>query len=216
MQQRFPQAGIFLLGFSLGSFLIRDYLMTYSKHNLLGTILIGTGDQPSAVLKIIKGILKLEMRKLQPGESSDLVRNLSFTSYNNKFKPNQTRADWLSSNLQAVERYIEDPLCRPDVSADLLYEMLDSMERTGNTKNIARDDYAKHVPTLILAGEQDPVGNMGEGVKVLKKKLDKAGYQDVTLRMFPNARHDLLHETSETVELVVTQLRQWVCDHCCA
>ncbi len=214
MQERFPNARLFLLGFSLGSFLIRDYLMTYPDRHHVGTILLGTGDQPAIVMKVMKAILRLQMRKLHPGECSQLVRQLSFGSYNNKFKPNTTHADWLTSDVAQIESYIQDPLCRQEISVDLLYEMLDAIERTGNLKNVSRTSPSRQVPILILAGDQDPVGNMGAGIKSFAKKLRTAGSEDVTVCMYHNARHDLLHETPDIVSQVIAQMQQWVCAHC--
>ena len=51
------------------------------------------------------------------------------------------------------------------------------------------------MPVLLIAGADDPVGNAGKGMKTVQKKMQNGGLTEVTLKLIPGARHDLLHET---------------------
>ena len=73
---------------------MREYFSTYEDHDFAGTIIMGTGQQPTLVLSVIMAIVKGEIKKVGHDNTTDLVRNLSFGTYNKKYSPNRTRADW--------------------------------------------------------------------------------------------------------------------------
>ena len=55
--------------------------------------------------------------------------------------------------------------------------------------------YPKLLPTYILAGDMDPVGNYGKGPTAVYERLKCAGASRVTLKLYPGARHELHNET---------------------
>ena len=120
LRRRFPEMPHFMMGFSLGSFLLREYLGMYSE-GVAGAIIVGTGHQPGWLLSIMKAIVKGEMKKAGMDGTTDLVRQLSFGTYNQKFKPSRTIADWLCSDEMELDQYLEDPLVRKDISAGLFF-----------------------------------------------------------------------------------------------
>lgn len=191
LQQRFPDLPHHMLGFSLGSFLLREYLGLYPD-GIASAVLLGTGHQPSAVLGIIGALVKTQIHKVGWNDTTPLVQKLSFETYNRKFSPKQTAVDWLCSDPLQVNAYLKDPLCREQVSAGLFWHLLDSMKRCGASD--ACKCWDKTLPVLLLSGEKDPVGDMGKGVRAVYAQLLRAGIQRVELQLIPDARHDLLHE----------------------
>ena len=193
LQARFPGAPHYMLGFSLGSFLLREYLTKYpAAGELAGAIIMGTGHQPGWLLSVMMGIVKGQIKKAGFDKTTDLVRQLSFGTYNQKFKPNRTAADWLCSNETELDKYLADPLVRKDISAGLFWELLGSMKRTGSA--FEYDGWDAGLPILLLSGQDDPVGDAGKGVQAIYSRMKKAGLENVTIKLFSNARHDLLHE----------------------
>ena len=94
LQRRFPGMPHFMLGFSLGSFLLREYLTKYPDEGTLsGAIIMGSGHQPGWLLAVMRWIVKGQIKKAGFDRTTDLVRQLSFGTYNQKFKPNRTSAD---------------------------------------------------------------------------------------------------------------------------
>ena len=57
-QKTFPKAEYYLLGFSLGSFLVRDLIRTFVLKGINGVILAGTGYQPGIVTSVMKMVAK--------------------------------------------------------------------------------------------------------------------------------------------------------------
>lgn len=68
---------LYLMGFSLGSFLVREY-MNREDAKMDGVMLIGTGWQPGWLLANIRSIVKTQIRKAGYERTTPLVRQLSF------------------------------------------------------------------------------------------------------------------------------------------
>ena len=193
LSRQFPDLPVVMMGFSLGSFLLRDYL-SCSKDPVAAAIIMGTGTQPSGILSILKKIVKSQIKKSGFNETTPLVRKLSFETYNAKFKPNQSSLDWLCSDRKEMEKYSIDPLCQKDISSGLFWQLLDGMQRTG--KKDVYDNWKKEFPVLLISGQDDPVGNFGKGVCTVASKMKKSGLTNVKTVLISNGRHDILHEHS--------------------
>lgn len=208
LQRRFPGIPHYMLGFSLGSFLLREYLGMYPT-NVAGAILAGTGHQPAWLLSVMMAIVKGQIGKAGFDGTTNLVRQLSFGTYNRKFKPNRTDADWLCSDEIQLNQYLADPLVRKHISAGLFWELLGSMKRTGKAE--CYTGWNREMPVLLLYGTDDPVGDSGKGVPRLLKLMKKAGLQTVQCQSFPNARHDIFHEEdSDTAEKTHAVIAAWI------
>ena len=163
LAERFPGTAHDMLGFSLGSFLLREYLGKWQE-SVSRAIIMGTGHQPALVLSAIMAIVKGQIKKGGFDNTTGLVRNLSFGTYNQRFKPNRTQSDWLCADETQLDAYIADPLCRKDISSGLFWQLLGAMKRTG-TKAV--EGINKDMPVLLLSGQDDPVGDQGKGVAAL-------------------------------------------------
>lgn len=209
LNRRFPETPHYMLGFSLGSFLLREYLTKYPEEGQIsGAIIMGTGHQPGWLLSVMMAIVKGQIKKAGFDKTTDLVRQLSFGTYNQKFKPNRTAADWLCANEAELDKYLADPLVRRDISAGLFRELLGSMKRTGSA--FEYDGWDTGLPILLISGRDDPVGDSGNGVQAIYKRMKKAGMENVTVALFPGARHDLLHEETATSDAVQRQISGWI------
>ena len=196
LKKRFPGVPHYMLGFSLGSFLLREYLTKYPREGeLAGAIIAGTGHQPGWLLSVMMAIVKGEFKKSDFDGTTDLIKQLSFGTYNQKFKPNRTEADWLCNDVNALDDYLVDPLVRKNISAGLFWELLGSMKRLGSA--FEYDGWDTSLPILLISGQDDPVGNGGKGIAHLHKQMVKAGVEQVTVQLYPNARHDIFHEEAD-------------------
>ena len=193
VESRFPDIPHFMLGFSLGSFLLRDYLGIYSD-KVDGAIIMGTGHQPGMVLNLLMPVVKHEIKAHGFDNSTQRIRKLSFETYNQKFAPVVTSVDRLCSDRFQLLQYRADPLCRKGISAGLFWQLLDSMKRTGQLRSYRR--WNKAMPVLLLSGQDDPVGDFGKGVQQVQEAMSRAGMEHIQAKTIPCARHDLLHEES--------------------
>ena len=193
-REEYPALPYFLLGHSMGSFLVRCYLSKYPG-GLTGAIISGTGQQPGLILIGGKTAGKLEIRRHGPQYRSKLLNNLAFGSYNKRIKPQRTEYDWLCRDEAVVDAYIADPLCGFIPSAGLLTDMLGGIQYMENPANVRNMD--KTLPVLFFAGDADPVGDYGKGVKKAYDSFLAAGMEDVTLKLYPGCRHECLNELNK-------------------
>ncbi len=189
--ESFPGRPYFLFGHSMGSFLSRSHLIRYPGR-LTGCILCGTG-HPSA-MTILGGKLAADHEIARMGRAafSPRVDKLAFGSYNKKFTPNRTSADWISANHENVDAYLEDPCCGGDVSLGLFRDMLEGLSYITRPHNIAQ--MSKEQPVLFISGDHDPVGDMGRGVLHAYRCFKRAGLTDVKIKLYSGLRHEILNE----------------------
>ena len=204
LQHSFPGVPQYMLGFSLGSFLLRDFLKLYPTEELAGAVIMGTGHQPGWLLSLMMKIVIGQIKKVGFNNTSDLVKQLSFGTYNGKFKPNRTEADWLCANADALGDYLADPLVRRQISAGLFWELLNSMKRHSEPEEYAGWNHA--LPILLISGDKDPVGDGGKGVKAICQRMRKSGMQAVQMQLIPGARHDVLHESDAAQRIIADWL----------
>lgn len=208
LSARFPGVPHDMLGFSLGSFLLREYMGRWSE-GVSRAIIMGTGYQPALMLSVMMAIVKGQIKKGGFDNTTDLVRKLSFGTYNQKFKPNRTQSDWLCSDTAQLDAYLADPLCRRDISSGLFWQLLGAMKRTGS--KAACSTWNKELPVLLLSGQDDPVGDGGRGVQAVKKQLDAAGIKNASLHLIPGARHVVLDERrSGAADEAIRMIGDWL------
>ena len=204
-RERFPGVPYFLLGHSMGSFLARTYLIRYPGA-VDGAILMGTGQMSPALIAGGRAVAAAESRRIGEEHASPLVEKLSFETYSRRFAPNRTGFDWLSRSTENVDRYLADPLCGENPSIGLFREMLGGMACIAAPKNLAQMD--PDTPILFISGAMDPVGDCGKGVRRAFASFQKAGVRDVTLKLYPELRHEILCEAER--ETVYGDLYQWL------
>ena len=207
--REFPEVPLFLMGFSLGSFLVRDVLNAYPTDTLSGVILMGTGHQPGWLLSVMQWIVAGQIRKVGFDKPSALVRKLSFGVYNDKFKPNRTEVDWLSADEGAVDAYLADPLVRRATCSGMFWELLGSMKRHSDSREY--DLWDKDLPVLLISGGEDPVGGAGKGVATICRQMTQAGMKHVTMKLIPGARHAILMNSAGEAEKIIGD---WVAVQC--
>ena len=189
----FPGVPYFLFGHSMGSFLSRTHLIRYPGR-LDGCVLCGTGHMSPALIAGGKLIADREIRRLGRKAYSAKADQLAFGAYNKPFAPNRTRFDWISTSEANVDAYIADPLCGGDTTLGLFRDMLGGLGIITKQANIERMD--KDLPVLFIAGDQDPVGEMGKGVRRAYQAFRKAGVRDVSIKLYHGLRHEILNEAS--------------------
>ena len=135
-----------------------------------------------------------------------LLAQLSFGGYNKAFRPNRTEYDWLSANEENVDRYIADPLCGFPMTVGLFQDLMDGLDFIRREPNLRRMD--KDTPVLFIAGAEDPVGDMGKGVRRVYLRFKKAGVRRADIRIYPGMRHEIFNETEHAQ--VYADLRRWL------
>lgn len=189
MKKNYSDLPYFLLGHSMGSFMARAYCTKYSK-KLDGVVFCGTSGGTAgipALLTIIDGMKKVYGSK----HRSQKINKIAFGAYNKRITDSNSEYAWISRDKDVVHEYSLDDKCTFIFTLNGFENLMKSLWYVSNEKWF--ETYNKSLPTFLIAGENDPVGQYGEGVrKVYNKMCDYSC--DVKLKLYPGARHELLNE----------------------
>ena len=207
MQRRYPDLPYFLLGHSMGSLIARLYLLDYGE-KLSGCILIGTVG-PIAASGSIVHLADSVARSRGITYRSGLLSNLVFKGFNRKIKQPKTVFDWLSRDTAEVDKYMADLRCGFLFTARGYYDMFTGLKNLSRLHRLAA--LPGNLPVLFISGDADPIGTQGKGVNTVAQQFRDAGVRDVTVRLYPGARHELFNETNR--DEITAELIDWLNRH---
>jgi alpha-beta hydrolase superfamily lysophospholipase len=182
-----PGLPLILLGHSMGSFAVQQYLLDHSA-DVDGVVLTGT-----AVIDLLEPAL-------------DLDQPLDLGVFNAGFQPARTDFDWLSRDDAVVDAYVADPRCGFGIDTESAKAMFAGARRLADPAQVA--NLRPSLPIYIAVGESDPVNGGLTLLGPLVDRLRAAGLTDVTVRTYPHARHEILNETNK--DEVITDLTDWL------
>ncbi len=188
-----PGTPIVLFGHSMGSMIAQGYIQQWAD-DLAGVVLSGTTGASvvdDATLEMIVDF--------GAGEAADEPSELfaaMFAGFNAPFDgPGATGFEWLSRDEVEVGKYVEDPDCGDPLSNGFVADMLSGSAEMWQPENEAR--ISSDLAVYLFSGEHDPVGGeKAESVVALAARYEEMGIGPVTLRIYPDGRHEMLNETN--------------------
>jgi len=204
LQAKYPGKPLIILGHSMGSFLVREYLSTFAEDVNAAVIMgtmgpgrpVGFGVFMAGLVAMIRG----EKHK------SKLLDKLSSGSNNKRIAKPCSKFAWLTKNEEVVKEYEADPDCGFIFTA---YGFRDLFTMIGE---INTPEWAKTIPTdlpiLLVSGGDDPIGDYGKGIRKVAGLLAVNGAKKLTVKLFPGDRHEILNETDK--DEVYAYLDSWI------
>jgi alpha-beta hydrolase superfamily lysophospholipase len=182
-----PGLPLVVLGHSMGSFALQRHLLDHSA-DLAGAVLSGT----SAVDIIAAGI--------------DPTQEVDLSAFNAPFEPARTEYDWLSRDPDEVDAYVADAACGFGLDAAAAASMIEGLDGVADPERLAgiRPD----LPILVLSGDADPLAGGGALIELVGDRYREAGVSDVTVRLYPGARHEVFNETNR--DEITADLIAWL------
>jgi alpha-beta hydrolase superfamily lysophospholipase len=183
---------LFLLGHSMGSFASQS-------------IIIDNSDQYAGV--VLSGSTALDV--LAAGlADADPDGPAGLEAFNAGFA-HRTGFEWLSRDEAEVDLYVADPWCGFDTPDDLIPALFAPAARLADPVVLAgiRND----LPLLVTSGSDDPLAGGGQLVELLGQRYRDAGVTDLTVQLYPGARHEILNETNR--DEVTTNIISWLTAH---
>lgn len=206
IQNQYPDCPYFILGHSMGSFLLRRYLTLHSE-DVTGAVICGTGSQPNVLTGF--GMLLCRLIGLFRGGHyrSRFITDICFGKPYAEFDKTgeDVSRSWLSKNEESVKAYYRDPRCTFVFTINGYYGLFSTIYYDNHMKNIRK--IRKNLPAFFIAGAEDPVGSFGEGVKKAYVQYRQAGMSDVKIKLYKNDRHEILQENDR--EKVFSDVYQW-------
>lgn len=202
-KQEYPELPFILFGHSMGSFLARAYTAKYGRF-LSGAIYCGTsGPNPATGMGI--ALAKYLEKTKGDHHRSGFLNSIAFGPYNKK-TAKRTDFDWLSRVDEEVDKYIADELCGFCFTTngfETLFGVLKQVSSPAWYKKVPES-----LPVLLIAGEDDPVGEYGKGVRKVFEGLKASGHASTLMKLYPGARHELLNETNK--QEVMDDIVEWI------
>lgn len=193
-REKWEELPNFILGHSMGSFCLRQYLTKYSN-DVFGAIIMGTGWIPSAAALLGKTIATNTCKSKGSHTVNPLLIKLTLEPYNKPFAPARTNCDWLSRDEKQVDLYVNDKLCGFDFTAGAYKDFFTVLEKIAKNRQLI--GMRKSLPILITSGSVDPVGGK-KACEKLNAQYKRCGINDVTLKLWENDRHEILNELDKS------------------
>ena len=186
VREEHPGVPLVLLGHSMGSFAVQQYLAAYSDR-VDAAVLSGTG-----LLDLLEPAL-------------DLSAPLDLSSFNAPFE-DRTGYEWLSRDPAQVDLYVADEACGFGLDTPGTVAMFTAARPLAEPDTLAaiRDD----LPVYVTVGDADPVNAGLALVTPMVERYRAAGLTDVTLTVWPGARHEVFNETNR--DEIVADLTAWL------
>ena len=195
-QRDHPDLPYFMLGHSMGSYLLRKYLALHGE-GLAGALIVGTGDVAPAAAAFGSGLCRFISLFRGDHYRSRAVAGLAMGggAYA-KFDATgrEPQRSWLTRDTAIVEKYYRDPRCTFLFTLNGYRGLFEAVNFAGKKENAAR--IPADLPLLLTSGQEDPVGDLGAGVRRVEALYRAAGIRDLSMKLYPGARHEILNETN--------------------
>jgi Lysophospholipase len=207
-QAQNPNLPYFMLGHSMGSFLVRCYIENFGN-GLTGAVLSGTGHYDKSLVDTGLLLSRILILLGQGKKPAPLLEKISAGSNNKRIESPETAFDWLSTDADEVQKYVDDDYCGFTFTAYGYHTLFSTLKQLSKHENL--NAIPKTLPIYLFAGTDDPVGDYGSGVGLVAKELRDAGIQDVDTRLYKDGRHEMFNEKDKAS--VFRDLIQWLYNH---
>ena len=188
--KKYPNINQYLFAHSMGSWIGLSAIL--KPLPLKGLIISGSTKLPKFLIYIQTLLIKIVVFFQGKEGVSSFLDSITIRSYNNKFKPNRTTSDWISTDDQNVDEYVEDKLCGFLVTNSLWLDMSEGFLEIFNIKNYKYVD--KNMPILLISGDLDAVGDFGKGSPKLARMLNKV-FKKVDSVIVQDEKHEVFSGT---------------------
>jgi alpha-beta hydrolase superfamily lysophospholipase len=181
-----------VFGHSWGSMIARAMVLG-GEDDLAGLVLCGVAAQMEGIeTRIDRAALAAEPDQAAAADDA-YVMDL-FTGFLDRYGDGAGPTDWVARDADVVRDHGVDPLNNfgAPLSNRFLRGFVDLYDQANGDAfyAAARPD----LPVLILAGDQDPVTNFGEGAYHVGNRLVASGHHDVRVRVWTGFRHEVHNE----------------------
>ena len=206
VMEEFPGVPFILFGHSMGSFMARTILCKYPDAGIHAAIICGTCWMPAAMLPMVIKMCEAVCKRDGEKNPSEKLQGMVFGAYNKKVENPRTPFDWISRDKEKVDFYVAHPMCGFTATAGLLRDMMKGMYYIHRKENLRNMN--KEIPVFFVAGGDDPVGGYGDGVRKAAEKFREFGVKDVSERIYPLCRHEILNEINR--QEIFEDIGEWI------
>ena len=207
LARRYPKLPYFMLGHSMGSYLLRAYLSVFGR-DLSGAVIMGTGyvhpQMAGFGVALTKGMALFRGWHHRSLLVQGMTYNRSYRSYD--ITGAKVKKNWLTKDWDIASSYRDDPLCGFLFTLNGHRGLFEAVGTACLPETM--EEYPKNLPLLLVSGEKDPVGDLGLGVRKVCEMLKKAGMTNVRMKLYKGDRHEILNEVDR--EQVIQDILDWM------
>ncbi len=165
--------------------------MTYGME-LSGAVICGTGSQNWLILAV--GPIVANALRIVFGDRfrSRLLEKNAFGGYQKRIPNPRTGSDWMTRDTDIVDFCRGNKYCSFIFTVNGYRTLFDVLTFIQRKQNIVR--IPKELPLFFISGGQDPVGHYGRDVQRVAAGYERAGVEDVSLKIYQEDRHEVLNE----------------------
>lgn len=196
VKNKYPNIPYYILGYSFGSFLVRNYITKYDD-KIDGAIIMGSAYH--SPLKMNLAILYTAIHQFYHHGwfyRSKALKKMTIGNMHKYFEEDDPNC-WLTRNDEVLKSYDKDPKCNFSFTCNgylNMFRLIKNANKKSSLKNIDGN-----LPLFIVSGRDDPVGNFGKRVEKLQRFYKNAKMSNVKLRIYNNMRHDILNEPERII-----------------
>lgn len=192
-REEFPGKPLALFGHSMGSMAVRSYSKRYD--DTIDALVICGSPSYNRGAGTARFLARIFAFFVGDRHRPELIQKLAFGSFNRNFGHVSSPHAWVCSDPEIVDRYDRDPLCNFQFTADGFINLFSLMQDAYDTADwhLHRPD----LPVLFISGEEDPCLMNRVKFDGAVENMRKAGYRNVSSRLYPGMRHEILNETGK-------------------
>ena len=188
VQEKYPEIPYFMFGHSMGSIITRQFLAKYGEE-LTGAIICGTVGPGVVPYETGVNLLKPLVEAGKGAEADPEALGMLLGGLFSRIEEVKLGNEWICHDPFVQIDHAQDPFdaFTKTTSNESLLQFIDMIEEVNNV------EWAEKVPMIPLyniAGDEDPCGNFGEGVRLVSKWLEDTGH-DVTTKLYEGYRHEI-------------------------
>jgi alpha-beta hydrolase superfamily lysophospholipase len=207
MKKTFGDVPYFIIGNSMGSLLLRAYLTSYG-HEISGAILMATSGR-SSLAKVAMPLINLIGALKGQRHRSNLLYSVAFGNYTKMYEKGCNKLAWMSQDSKVLAAFEADSMC------NFVFTVAGYRDLTEVLLFVSRPEWAqelpRNLPIYLISGSMDPVGEYGKGVQQVYKALLEAKIKDLSMKLYPDDRHEILNEPHK--ETVYQDIFSWMEKH---
>ncbi|XMB72477.1 alpha/beta hydrolase [Mycoplasmatota bacterium WC30] len=198
IEENYKEKDVFIIGHSMGSFLARKLILDfpdfYKKAIISGTgftskILVFIGKFLISVIRLFKG----------PKYVSKLIQDMAIDANHKKMrkdgKIDGINEQWLTRDVEIQQYYKNSNMCGQPFTIQANFDMMKWIQFIDSIKNLNQG--RKDMPIYFMSGADDALSHYGKQIKKLYKEMEKIGYSNIKMKIFPECRHEILNELNK-------------------
>ena len=195
LNKRYPNLDVILFGHSMGTIISRNLLMSHADA-FKKVVLTGV---PAYQAACYFGIFFANVIGKFKSDTyvSKMLEKLTLSPFSKAVKNAKTDVDWVSVSQTNINNYLNDPYCNIPFTISAYKALYNLVKNMHKAKKYQVND--PNLPILMLIGELDPCPLGKKGFNSSINTLKKAGYINLSSKIYPNMRHEILNEDNHMI-----------------